>query len=290
MLRHRHPFDRCGLASLADFETSEWNELFATLERYQRNFLSHERQFRGADYPWPRDPLHTWSRAWEYPFVFHHLQQWRRETGRTERPTVVDLGCGVTFMPFAVADLDCRVICADVDPIVERDLQRASEALGRTGQLNHLRVHDGLLDLPDDSVDAVYCISVLEHIEPPDQLIDEIARILAPDGRLILTIDLGITGASPIGPAPHQELVRKLADRFHATLPDISIHPQQILTSRKGPYPMFRHSALWKRAARRLLGPILPERYRPELACQAFVLRKGTVGVPSREQPSRACA
>lgn len=276
MLRHQHPFDRCGLASLADFETPEWNELFTTLEKSQSDFLSHESKFRGADYPWPRDPLHTWSRAWEYPFVFHHLQEWRKQTDPSSRPTVVDLGCGVTFMPFAVAKLDCRVICADIDPVVERDLRRAANSMGCTDQLSYLQVRDGLLDLAAGSVDAVYCISVLEHIEPPDRLIDEIDRILAPEGRLILTIDLGLTANSPIGPQPHHELVSRLADRFLPFLPDVSIHPSQLLTSRKGPYPMGRHSAVWKRTVRRVLGPILPERFRSELACQAFVLRKNT--------------
>jgi hypothetical protein len=62
-----HPFDRSGLAALSDLQTEEWRELFTSLEDQQREFLAKEEAFRSADYPWPRDPLHTWSRVWEYP-------------------------------------------------------------------------------------------------------------------------------------------------------------------------------------------------------------------------------
>lgn len=60
-------FDRSGLATLSDLQTLEWHDLFGLLEREQALFLEKEGQFQSPEYPWPKDPLHTWSRVREYP-------------------------------------------------------------------------------------------------------------------------------------------------------------------------------------------------------------------------------
>ena len=73
-----HPFDRSGLATLSDIETAEWRELYAVMEKEQAEVLAQESRFRSLEYKWPRDPLHNWSRVWEYPYVYHHLRATRR--------------------------------------------------------------------------------------------------------------------------------------------------------------------------------------------------------------------
>lgn len=49
-------------------------------------------------------------------------------------------------------------------------------------------LHDGI-PLPDNSVDLVFLIAVLEHLSDPQQILKEIRRILklTPPGRLVLT-------------------------------------------------------------------------------------------------------
>jgi SAM-dependent methyltransferase len=42
------------------------------------------------------------------------------------------------------------------------------------------------MDLPDNSVDAFVCESMLEHVQKPEQVIDEIRRVLRPGGTLLL--------------------------------------------------------------------------------------------------------
>lgn len=71
-------FDRSGLAALSDLDSPEWLKLFGFLEKEQDDFLTKEGQFRSPGYTWSRDPLHTWSRVWEYPFVFYHLKHSRQ--------------------------------------------------------------------------------------------------------------------------------------------------------------------------------------------------------------------
>jgi SAM-dependent methyltransferase len=42
--------------------------------------------------------------------------------------------------------------------------------------------------LPDASFDAILCTEVLEHVEEPLRAVDELARLLRPGGRLLLTV------------------------------------------------------------------------------------------------------
>ncbi|BCY14029.1 methyltransferase domain-containing protein [Actinoplanes sp. L3-i22] len=42
------------------------------------------------------------------------------------------------------------------------------------------------LDLPDDSVDGVWCERVLQHVEDPDRAIAELRRVTRPGGRICL--------------------------------------------------------------------------------------------------------
>jgi SAM-dependent methyltransferase len=53
------------------------------------------------------------------------------------------------------------------------------------------------IPVPDGAFDTVLCTEVLEHVPDPVAVIHELARILKPDGKLILT--------APLGSGLHQE-------------------------------------------------------------------------------------
>jgi SAM-dependent methyltransferase len=230
-------FFRSGIAALSDLQTSEWRDLFNLLEREQAAFLSREREFRSPEYKWPLDPLHNFTRVWEYPYVYANLGRWRRDLAVQHLPRVVDLGSGVTFFPFAVAKLECHVTCVDIDPICEKDLNRAIELVPQSPGKVDFRMSENVeLPFADGEVDAVYCISVLEHVPDFEFTIQEMSRVLGPQGLLILTIDLALGSVGEIRADRYRDLMGKLRQHFQYIAPDVTTHPGDKLDSHSSPF------------------------------------------------------
>src|SRR3989442_11888954 len=229
-------FDRTGLAALSDLKTPEWRQLFDELEREQNTFEAYEGKFRSREYKWPRDPLHTWSRIWEYPYIFYHLRSLRSRWSVRQRPKVVDLGSGVTFFPFAVARLGFDVTCLDIDPICEKDLNAAISLIHHgPGNVSSRLIEDSRLPAEDSEVNVIYCISVLEHIRDVETTISETARILKQGGLLILSFDIDLRGDQQLGVAEYGRLQEALARYYEPLLPDETNHPADVLTSITSP-------------------------------------------------------
>lgn len=276
-------FNRCGLAALSDFETPEWRGLFTLLEHEQSEFLAHEPLFPSPEYKWPRDPLRTWSRAWEYPYIYHHIDLWRSSKfAGSYSPLILDIGSGVTFFPFTIAKLGCHVICADTDPICEEDISRAIECVDHhPGKVEFRLIDSQGLPFDDGMADAIYCISVLEHIPDFEKTVEEMARILRPGGSLFLTVDLDLRGNAEIGVARYNLLIDCLAKWFRLQYPEFPKHPGDTLISTRGPFPLKDLTGLdwvWFSTKQWLIKPLLglrPVRYSSlRLAVKGWVLEK----------------
>lgn len=230
--KNKHIFDRSGFAALSDLQSQEWRLLFESLEVEQSQFLSMENIFRSPDYKWPRDPLHTWSRVWEYPYVFHQLYNLRRNKEGGDLLKVADIGSGVTFFPFSVARLGYDVTCIDIDPVCAVDIPVAGKAIEhKPGHVDVGLIMNGRIPLDDCSQDAVYCISVLEHVQDFQQTISEIYRILKPGGVFILTVDIDLRGDFELGVDDFSKLQNSFQEKFLPVLAEQSIHPADLLTT-----------------------------------------------------------
>lgn len=233
-----NPFDRSGLASLDDLSTPRWRSLFSRLESIQSEFLAS--QTHCADYPWPRDPLHNCIRAWEYPFVYHHLQSHSGVSPGRPLPQVVDLGSGATFFPFAVARLGWRVIAMDADSRATSSVDRAIGRLSAGGgTVTSLLADARFIALEEESVDCVYCVSVLEHIPEFEGVISEVARILRPDGLFVLTFDVDLRGNHELGPDAYERVSDALRASFSPVCPEKVVHPLRVLTTDNSIYPLY---------------------------------------------------
>ena len=272
---------RSGLAALSDLDSDEWREVYETLAGEQEAVLRKEGEFRSADYRWPRDALRNWSRSWEYPYVYSCLRRWRASWSGTSQPLVLDVGSGVTFFPFAVAKLGVTVRCLDVDPVCERDLSRAAGVVDcGPGSVSAALSRPHELPCADQGADAVYCISVLEHEEEFERLIEEMARVLRPGGILLLTLDLDVRQEGWALDVPACKRLRKaLAEDFESLYPEQSVHPVDVLLSNRAPHGFEKlgaASGMWY-FAKQLVKPLFgrPRRRWPpfHLAVLALALR-----------------
>jgi 2-polyprenyl-3-methyl-5-hydroxy-6-metoxy-1,4-benzoquinol methylase len=275
------PFDHSGLATVGDLTLPHAQALFTHLESEAAAFQAIRQQVWRQDYRWPADPLHTWSRVWEYPYVLHHLQRWQRRSA-TDRLQALDVGCGATFFPFAVAKAGYDVTGVDVDPVCVDVLDHAARLLpAGPGSVTALQGSAEALPLADNAFDVAYSVSVLEHLPDPSLAVAELARVLRPEGLLVLTIDLGLTPGIEIAAAPYQRLVEALEAHFAYASPQRTSHPSALLHAYSGPYPWRRWTTLehWWYQAKQRIKPLfgktpmpLPEI--PNMAVQGFVMTK----------------
>ena len=101
--------------------------------------------------------------------------------------TAADLGAGSGFVTEALLAAGLTVFAVDSSPEM-LDRLRGKFASARGGRrFTALEGEAGRLPLPDASVDCVFANMLLHHVEDPGAAIAEMARVLRPGGRLVLT-------------------------------------------------------------------------------------------------------
>jgi SAM-dependent methyltransferase len=191
-------FERGGFARLAHFRSPVWARHKEELERTSAAFGALAWRDGTHGYFWPLDPLHWWSRIWEYPFFAAQLSRLTGDGGGggggVQRPRLLDVGA-------AVISRGLEVLSMDYDPTMPAHFARAytavAPAMGLPSGLPPYLVADARdTRLPDASFDVVTSVSVLEHIPQWERAIAEMMRVLRPGGHLVLTLDVKRTPVS----------------------------------------------------------------------------------------------
>jgi SAM-dependent methyltransferase len=104
---------------------------------------------------------------------------------------VLDVACGTGIVARRAAELAGSVIGVDINR------QMLEVARAREPSIEWIEADAADLPLPDDSVDCVLCQQGLQFFADPDQALREMARVLAPGGRLALSVWRSIEG-SPV--------------------------------------------------------------------------------------------
>jgi SAM-dependent methyltransferase len=137
------------------------------------------------------------TRVFEYPWAYF-------AAAATPGMRVLEVGGGTSGLQFVFAREGCETV--NVDPGIDTDGGLATSAgawqsgpdfhrhlnaiFGANVELIQKRLQDA--DLAAGSFDRVLCLSVLEHLDPAEgrEIMECAARLLAPGGLLVVTIDL----------------------------------------------------------------------------------------------------
>jgi 2-polyprenyl-3-methyl-5-hydroxy-6-metoxy-1,4-benzoquinol methylase len=96
---------------------------------------------------------------------------------------VLDAGCGTGYGSNILAETGATgVTGVDISaPVIEA--AQAAAAPGAEFEVGDITS----LALDDGSVDLIVCLETLEHVDEPERALDELARVLTPDGLLVVS-------------------------------------------------------------------------------------------------------
>ena len=204
-----------GIPRLEDVENHCRGELYGDMLGFDDAFLEEQGSVvRRYAMRWGGAPMRLWSRRWEYPFAAQRIVSLAEETGRDEL-TVLDAGSGVTFFPFYVCRRlpGAQFVCCDSNAVYEKIFRRLLERTGDGSvQFRTAMLQD--LPLEDESLDAICCISVLEHTDNYGVILDEFLRVLRPGGLLVMTFDISLDGRVQVDRPGAEKLLRSVIERF----------------------------------------------------------------------------
>ncbi len=203
-----------GIPAIASYSKLLKTDLFGKIESYSNSFIQNNKLvLTRYSRKWTTDPLHQWSRQWEYPFVYSQIQHTK------ERKNILDAGSGITFLPYLIAKTyaHTNVTCCDSDSTL-KSMYNAIDAEGNV-RVKFVEASIDHMQFADNYFDIIYCISVIEHTKNIPAIIREFRRILKPKGKLILTFDVSLDGTSEI---PIEE-AEELLDDIHQTFQRVKI-------------------------------------------------------------------
>jgi ubiquinone/menaquinone biosynthesis C-methylase UbiE len=113
------------------------------------------------------------------------------EAARAHTPAggvLLDIGCGSALVADRITDCDLHYVGVDFGGHhIESAAKRYRDQTDQPMRTSFVRGDGEHLPLHDASVDVVVCTEVIEHLMRPELAVWEIARVLRPDGVLVMT-------------------------------------------------------------------------------------------------------
>lgn len=205
-----------GIPTISGVDALKQTELYQRHVQFNRAFLEkHAAAMEKYGKHWGLNPFKLWSRRWEYPYVAQRLIE--RLPSQPPAPVkILDAGSGVTYFPYFVIEHipQASFICCDYDPSYDQMFKEINRDRGNP-PVSFLQASLQKLPLDDASLDAICCISVLEHTDNYGDIINEFARVLKSGGQFVLTFDLSLDGKFTLPKPLAGELLRMVGEKFH---------------------------------------------------------------------------
>ncbi|MDX6654330.1 MAG: hypothetical protein QOH18_1040 [Solirubrobacterales bacterium] len=112
-----------------------------------------------------------------------HLGRYRWAARIAAGRRILDAGCGTAYGTAMLARAGATAVTG-VD-VAESVVDSVRDSMPETVTLTTGNVRE--LPFEDDSFDLITCFEVIEHIEEPGAAFDELARVLAPEGVLLIS-------------------------------------------------------------------------------------------------------
>lgn len=200
-----------GIPLRADYDTLVESAIFSEMDAFSEAFLERNRDVLGGYIgKWgAENPLRSWSRRWEYPYVFGKVAE---VAGARSPARILDAGSGATFMPFYLEDRfeGTTVACCDSDPTLTDVFRSANRNM--TSDIDFQEADIRALPYDDRSFDLVYCVSVLEHTDSYEEILRELRRVS--NGAIAITFDVCLDGTRDVRMENLDALLKALAGAF----------------------------------------------------------------------------
>jgi len=122
-----------------------------------------------------------------YPLMAEYIHEESLKHGRPLR--ILDIGCRDGNMMLYCEQNKSNVEFHGMD-ITEKDLETAKRRGYKTGHRHDIRNRP--FPYEDNFFDAVICSHILEHLEHPEEVLDELHRIMKKEGMLIVGVPIGL--------------------------------------------------------------------------------------------------
>ncbi len=112
-----------------------------------------------------------------------HLHRYAMALQMSEGKNVLDIACGEGYGANLLASSSGVVTAVDADPLT---ISRAKEKY-RSPNIQFMTGSVLDIPVPDNSVDLVTCFETLEHLEEHEKMMQELKRVLKPDGLILIS-------------------------------------------------------------------------------------------------------
>lgn len=129
-----------------------------------------------------------WDQDYYHPISVRYYDRAIRELVRWLRPSgpILDAGCGPGVHSIRAAREGHAVTAIDVSSEVLGEARNRAAAAGVADRITFTQADLTQLDFADGSFSAIFSWGVLTHIPRIETALDELARVLAPGGRLAI--------------------------------------------------------------------------------------------------------